>query len=185
MNRAEARGLFPELRDAARLSSGEWCESYNLEEKRSEICVRAGAEVLEPIAVILEDCGYDDRRLMIKAPRLVRAAVTLLAEAREVIAGLRQEVERLSGQAEGERRAAATGHKADFARECAMKCDDTLFRRFLEESHALKAAATMPEIATRVRSILAIRSRSELNTDRDAAARWVSLRAEFDAWRKR
>lgn len=85
------------------------------------------------------------------------------------------EIERLSSKQQA----------PNFAAECAMKCkDDHLFRKFLHECHGADAS-DLERIKTRVRSILGVQSMSELNTDENARKRWLSLRAEFDRWRKR
>ena len=74
----------------------------------------------------------------------------------------------------------------DFAAECAMKCQsDQAFRRFLIERHDLRDAGDVERIKVRVRSILAVHSMGELNTDPAAADRWKALRADFDMWRRR
>ncbi|NVP57890.1 hypothetical protein [Mycoplana rhizolycopersici] len=77
-------------------------------------------------------------------------------------------------------------HQApNFAAECAMKCkDDHLFRKFLHKCHGADAS-DLDRIKTRARSILVVQSMAELNTDENARQRWLSLRAEFDRWRKR
>ncbi|MDX0665998.1 hypothetical protein GOD61_24145 [Sinorhizobium medicae] len=73
----------------------------------------------------------------------------------------------------------------DYAAECAMKCAEPAFKKFLEECHGLARPLTDDRAATKVRSILNIGSRAELNDDPAAAARWQDLRSAFDAWRRR
>lgn len=72
----------------------------------------------------------------------------------------------------------------DFAAEAAMKCDDAAFKVFLKEKHGLERPLTAERAAQKLRTILGITSRSELNKDDAAADRWRSLRASFEAWRK-
>ncbi|WP_433762034.1 hypothetical protein [Brucella anthropi] len=72
----------------------------------------------------------------------------------------------------------------DFAAEAAMKCDDAAFKVFLEEKHGLERPLTADRTAQKLRTILGITSRSELNKDDAAADRWRSLRASFEAWRR-
>jgi hypothetical protein len=55
--------------------------------------------------------------------------------------------------------------------------------QYLIEKHDLTDAGDSLRVESRVRSILAVSSRRELNTDPNAAARWKSLRADYDAWR--
>jgi hypothetical protein len=64
-----------------------------------------------------------------------------------------------------------------------MKCDDPLFKTYLAKRHGADIS-DRERVAARLRSVLAIKSRSELNTDPSAAERWKSLRADFDAWRR-
>ncbi|MDW9588698.1 hypothetical protein GOA80_22020 [Sinorhizobium meliloti] len=73
----------------------------------------------------------------------------------------------------------------DYAAECAMKCAEPAFKVFLEECHGLSKPLTDDRAATKVRSILNIGSRAELNNDPAAAERWQKLRGHFDAWRRR
>ncbi|WP_322883983.1 hypothetical protein U8C35_12190 [Sinorhizobium medicae] len=73
----------------------------------------------------------------------------------------------------------------DYAAECAMKCAEPGFKKFLEECHGLAKPLTDDRAATKVRSILSLRSRSELNDDAAAAARWEDLRNAFNARRRR
>jgi len=65
-----------------------------------------------------------------------------------------------------------------------MKCTDRLFVRYLMDRHGLTDAADDLRVATRLRSILNIQSRAELNSDPDATARWRLLIADYDGWRK-
>ena len=72
----------------------------------------------------------------------------------------------------------------DYAAECAMKCAEPGFMRFLSERHGLDAPLTGERAAQKVRSLLRINSRKELNEGGQAAAGWNALRTEFDAWRR-
>lgn len=78
----------------------------------------------------------------------------------------------------------ATAGDKDFATECAMRCQDARFKVFLEERHGLERPLTDDRVAQRVRSILGVQSRKELNDNGDAAGRWQRLRADFAAWLK-
>ncbi|OWV67891.1 hypothetical protein ATY76_13250 [Rhizobium sp. R339] len=72
-----------------------------------------------------------------------------------------------------------------YSAECAMKCrNDQAFRQYLIERHDLRDTADFERIKTRMHSILNVQSLNELDTDEAAAARWKSLRADFDHWRR-
>ncbi len=63
------------------------------------------------------------------------------------------------------------------------ECGKQDFRRYLMQCHDLADAADDERVNTRVRHILNIRSRAELNTDHQAAARWKRLRRDYYAWK--
>lgn len=69
------------------------------------------------------------------------------------------------------------------AQNCGKWCNDRMFQRFMHEVHGLDHASDPHRMATRIRGMLVIQSRAELDTDEAAAARWHSLRSEFKAWR--
>ena len=110
----------------------------------------------------------------------------IVAHARDDLAWLLAAYDRLVRHyreilAEKERAERARKGK-DFAAECAMLCGQHAFRTFLQDRHGLDTA-DRERIDTRVRSILAIQSRAELNKDESARQRWFSLRAEFTRWK--
>lgn len=72
----------------------------------------------------------------------------------------------------------------DFAAEAAMKCEEPAFKAFLEQRHGLDRPLTTDRVAQKLRTVLCVTSRKELNNDAAAADRWRHLRADFDAWRK-
>lgn len=164
---SEAKALYPEARELAGLISEEWAESYNVEKKRAEVCIRdtLTGEVV-PIAQIMPECSFDDRRLMFAAPRLLRALLLLLETSFDEIRKLKPKDER-----------------KDFAAEVSIKCqNDRAFARYLQECHDLQDASNSERIKSRVRSILAVQSLAELNTDPVAAERWKALRSNFKTW---
>lgn len=74
--------------------------------------------------------------------------------------------------------------RKDYAAEAAMKCGEPAFKRFLMERHGLESPASDERTAQKLRSLLGITSRAELNHDDQAAARWKALRGDFDLWRR-
>ncbi len=139
-----------------------------------EMCMVSGTG--EGFAVVLrlsEDAPVDDREFYLHVADdhfwLLDLYDRLAARHREALA----EIERLRPK------------PANHAAECAMKCrDDHLFQKFLRECHGADVS-DVERIKTRVRNVLAIQSMAELNSDENARKRWLSLRAEFDRWRKR
>ena len=77
-----------------------------------------------------------------------------------------------------------TNKPKDYAAECAMKCADPAFRKFLKEQHGLENS-TDEATATGVRTICEINSRRELNSAPDKAHIWRRLVNDFEAWKRR
>ncbi|MBO9125491.1 MULTISPECIES: hypothetical protein [unclassified Rhizobium] len=181
MNLDLAKSLLPEAKHVASLVSEEWAESYDVENMRAEIVVRdtVTGEVV-PIAIINRNCGFDDRQLLFKAPLFLRALLTLLGASFA-------EIKRLQSQQDpqGSERSPTNGQKRDknYAAECAMRCGDQLFRRFLAEKKGVSDISDDDRVAVAIRRILRVDKRSELNTDAGARNRWLDLRAEFDVWK--
>jgi hypothetical protein len=157
--------------DAIRTRHGEASTSWTLsvDGRRAEHLYAQLLPNMPParLVTLTEDCGYQDRDFLLSAHSDIQFLLRLLADAFRTIRSLKETPET---------------KKADFAAECAMKCDDPVFRRYLFECHQVDTQ-DRERIAIRVRSMLAISSRSELNSNPEAAARWKSLRAEFEAWR--
>lgn len=111
--------------------------------------------------------------------------IDFLVNAPDTVAFLLRLVDRAIARARHETpRQQYRSKRKDFAAEAAMKCDDAAFKVFLEEKHGLERPLTADRAAQKLRTILGITSRSELNKDDAAADRWRSLRASFEAWRK-
>lgn len=72
----------------------------------------------------------------------------------------------------------------NFAAEAAIKCGEAAFKRFLMERHGLDSPATDERAAQKLRSLLGVTSRRELNSDAKAAARWKAVRGEFENWKR-
>lgn len=139
-----------------------------------EMCMVSGTgEGFAVVVRITEEAPVDDREFYLHVADdlfwLLDLYNRLAASHREALA----EIERLRPK------------PPNFAAECAMKCKDHhLFQKFLRQCHGADVS-DVERIKTRVRNILAIQSMTELNADENARKRWLSLRAEFDRWRKR
>ncbi len=78
----------------------------------------------------------------------------------------------------------------NYAIQCNVYCSYAWFRKFLVAKHGLYVPKYMDEklkadmTAVKVRGILKITSRRQLNTNKDAALRWKYLRLDAWAWRK-
>ncbi|WP_412549971.1 hypothetical protein [Sinorhizobium meliloti] len=163
------------IRNRIELAARDW----GIHSDGGKLCLTAGTgEGNFLVATISDEAPIGESELVLSAP----GDLIWLLETYDALAGrfraLRAELRRHAPQQQ--RR-----EPKDYAAECAMKCAEPAFKVFLEECHGLAKPLTDDRAATKVRSILNIRSRSELNDDAAAAARWQELRNAFDAWRRR
>lgn len=122
-----------------------------------------------PVLQLTQECGYQDRDFILHAHSDIGFLLGLLQRAGQAVRDLKKELQKKE-------------QTPNFAAECAMKCDEFAFRQFLSEQKGIDPADG-ERVISAVRELLQIKSRSELNTNPEAAARWKSLRAEYDAWR--
>lgn len=151
------------------LSGQKWYRSSD--ERGQFVEARTGMGELNEIARFHPGALPEEIDFVVGAPEMVAFLLRLVDRA---IAKARRDAPHQQNQS----------RRKDFAAEAAMKCDDAAFKVFLEEKHGLERPLTTERVAQRLRTILGITSRSELNKDDTAADRWRSLRASFEAWRK-
>lgn len=72
----------------------------------------------------------------------------------------------------------------NYAAEAGMRCSEPAFLVFLEQVHGLERPLTPERAAQKLRSILGVTSRKNLNTDAQAAERWRQLRGDFAHWKR-
>ncbi|UXS00799.1 hypothetical protein [Agrobacterium tumefaciens] len=175
MNIDEAKRTYRELRDLIPLVSDQWERTYNAQTSQAEICQRDHMTgEISPIVIIRPECPYHDGQLVEKSLIYIRAMVMLIEAATA-------KIRRLEAQ---QQPPAQREKKKDHAAECAMLCGKQDFRRYLIQNHALAEASDDERVKTRVRNILNIKSRAELNTDLAATARWKKLRGDFTRWKE-
>ncbi|TPM41559.1 hypothetical protein [Mesorhizobium sp. B2-3-4] len=122
----------------------------------------------------------DEISFLCDAPDTVRFLRRLLKEAFDRIRDLRGEPTRRNPAAEPPE----ASKPKDFAAECAMKCQEPAFKVFLEEQHGLERPLTDERVAQRVRSLLGVTSRKELNEGGRPGDAWKALRTDFATWLK-
>lgn len=155
----------------AAIAPGDWSRVYD-----AEGCfVEARGPMGELMTVCRFDAGAteDEIAFICDAPDNMRLLVGLVDRAIAAIARLRQP----------EPPREPDGGK-DYAAECAMKCAEPGFRVFLEEKHGLERPLTDERVAQKVRGLLGVTSRRELNDGGRAAEAWKALRGEYETWRR-
>ena len=131
---------------------------------------------LNRVATFHPGATPDEIEMVVGAPRMAAFMLDLVDRA---IVAVRQAAPRQDTARQGHQR-----KRRDFAAEASMKCDDAVFKAFLEEQHGLERPLTSDRAAQRLRSILKIQSRKELNENSAAAERWQNFRAAFEAWKR-
>lgn len=129
---------------------------------------------LSPVVTVTEECNWQDEEFLLHAHADIGFLLRIYSHL----------VDRLTAKT----RALASYEERpekNYAAECAIKCSEPVFKKFLEERHGLERPLTDSRAATKVRSLLNIGSRKQLNEDPAAAERWCDLRGDFDAWRRR
>lgn len=140
--------------------------------------VEARGEMGERSAIARFDAAAseDEIALICEAPDHIGFLLGLLDRA---IARLRPPPARPDSRGE-----AMAENAKNFAAECAIKCGEPAFRVFLEDRHGLERPLTDERVAQKVRGLLGVVSRRDLNDSERAAEAWRRLRGEYDAWRR-
>ncbi|RWF66901.1 MAG: hypothetical protein EOS47_04565 [Mesorhizobium sp.] len=161
----------------ASIAPAQWSRAQD--ESGPLIEARADFGEIVVLARFSEQATVDEVAFAAEAPDTVKFLLRLLDDAIRTIRSLRQPVE--GNPAAGP---PAAHDPKNFAAECAMKCQEPAFKVFLEEQHGLDRPLTDERVAQKVRSILGVTSRKELNDGGKASEAWKALRASFAAWLK-
>jgi hypothetical protein len=116
----------------------------------------------------------DERDLMCGALGNLLLFLRLFDRAATTVRDLRGKLER--GQAQA--------NKKNYSAQAAMLLSDRAFQRFLEGKGAGGPVRDNGAADTRLKSLLAISSKSQINTVERARAAFLALRGEFDAWKR-
>ncbi len=158
----------------AAIQPGQWQRAADDEGEFVEARTEHGE--LLPIARFHAGATFDEMMFICAAPDMVAFLLNLVDRA----------IDRARAQKAASPPVQRVGQGAppDFAAEATMKCDEPAFRTFLAEKHGLEHPLTKDRAVVKLRSILGITSRRELNENGQAAKRWKALRGDFYAWRK-
>ncbi len=179
MTRDEERELLANIRVTAEALPAEYSLGADAKEGLCLFGPATDGDGHETYVRFEAGCPFLQQQAFLHLPRNLRFLLGLLDRASASVRTLRQRLERYEPPPTPEPK------KKDYAAEVTMKCQTGAFRRFLIECHGLPDTADLERTLTRIRTLLRIESRSELNTDPDAQARWKSLKQEFERWMKR
>lgn len=150
-----------------------WQSFRNFEDGRTEILVEGdtGADA-RPILLLTDEISYADREFVIRAPQMLRAALSAGRYLKDLVKQQEAEISRLKGEPDPDAK------KFSPARQCGMYCGRADFQAWLRDIHGADIADAQ-RIATHVRNMLMVKTRAELDTNEEAAARWQSLLKSF------
>lgn len=163
----DARRLLAIRQSLDQIAPGDWTRVHG--EDGAFIEARAEMGELFVLARFDASASFEEIAFAVDAPENVRFLLRLLDAAF-------REIRKLKGLEPSQ-----VDHK-DYAAECAMKCAEPAFMRFLVDRHGLEAPVDRERAAQKVRSLLRVTSRKALNEGGRAADAWKALRGEFDAW---
>lgn len=167
--RGDARQLAA-IRDAhAAIAPGDWSRACDPDGELIE--ARGPMGELVPVARFHASATMAEMQFMVDAPRHVGFLLDL--------------VDRAISRLRPAEPAPDPGKAKDYAAEAAIKCGEPAFKAWLRDCHGLEPPLSDERCAQKLRSLLGVTSRAELNDDAAAAERWRRLRDEFQVWRRR
>jgi hypothetical protein len=160
----------------AGIAPGEWTRVHDAEGCFVEAKTPRG--MLLPIARLDPGASEDEIAFIVDAPSTVRFLLKLVDRAID-------HVRKAQPDPPGNRPAGPVADmRKNYAAEASMKCSEPQFLTFLEQQHGLARPLTQARAIQKLRSLLGIDSRKELNMDDQAAARWKAMRGDFENWKR-
>lgn len=126
------------------------------------------------VCTLHADALPDERDLICGAPETLVFFLGLLDRASNAVRDLRKEVEALQ----------AAAVKKTLSQDAGMLLCDRAFQRFLEIKGAGGPVRDKGQADTRLKSILAISSKKEIDNDPRAQAAFLHFRKDFYAWKR-
>jgi hypothetical protein len=175
----EEKMLLQKAAELEPLMSAGWQSFRNFEDGRTEIMVIGDAGLdARPILLLTEDISYSDREFVIRAPQMLKAALSALRYVKDLAKRQDEEIRSLKGDpVPGKTKSKPVSQWCD---DC---CRSSQFQHFLRDMHGADIS-DLERIRSRVRTMLNVKSRSELDASPEAAKRWKNLWADFQAWQK-
>lgn len=165
-----------------------WISFYNSTSGQNEIFDAADrGPDRAPILLIMPEASHGDRKLAVRVPQLVRALLALCRFRKARIGHLEAELRRMNGEPEPDPN--PQDHNEERQKQkskaqwCAITCGARSFKEWLSQVHQVDTSDRIRTEA-RVRTMLRIQSRTELDTDNQAGERWVAMWKDFKTWEK-
>ena len=157
---------------ADRMAGDEW--AFDNHGREFHLWTRRSTGEQEHICTI-HAAALDDER------ELICGALTRMLMFLRMFSRAAQAVRALKGQL---RQRESEARKSDYTTQAAMLLNDRRFQRFLETKGAGGPVRDAGAADTRLKSILRLESKKQLNGEEWAREAWKRLMGEFDAWRR-
>lgn len=174
---AEASRLAAIRRRVAALDGARWMLAADRDATVLDAHGRDGSIVV--IARFERLAGPEEMEIAAAAPDDLRFLLDLVDRA------IRHASRATGAPAGRDVRAGRSAGLPDHTTEAAMLCSDPAFKRFLMDRHGLESPASDERTAQRLRSLIGVTSRKEINQSDAARQRWVALRDAFRQWKGR
>ncbi len=151
-----------------------WTKFYDTEKHRWQVFIDGDTgPMARPLALVTEDAGWADKEFLTQGAQMLAALVTAGRRQKWIIQQLEAEIRRLNGEPD------PNAKKFSHARQCAWFCTKPDFQQWLRDVHGADIS-DLRRVETRVRSMLRVESRAELDTNPEAASRWQKMRKDFE-----
>lgn len=165
------KAKLEQLAEIARRMEGDW---WGMEADGETIKLVARRSTGEDVTLghFSTDALPDEIELICGAFDLLLLLMRTRARAREEFRELRRQL----GQEEKRLR------EGDFAANAAMHCGERPFQRFLEEASQCGPVRDKLAADTRLKGLLNITSKKQINEDAAAQGRWIAFRGRYEHW---
>lgn len=164
---AQAKELVPQIAPS-------WTKFYDTEKHRWQIFIEGDTgPMARPLALVTEEAGWADKEFLTKGAQMLSALVAAGRRQKWIIEQQDAEIRRLRGEPD------PSAKKFSPARQCAIYCSKPEFQQWLRDIHGADISDRQ-RVETRVRSMLMVESRAELDENHEAASRWQKMRKDFE-----
>ncbi|TCR01083.1 hypothetical protein [Neorhizobium sp. JUb45] len=173
IDREKEKRKLDKLRQIADRMAGDAWSIWSDEDGMHVVTVRATGEEVR-ILTLHPEATCDEQDLVAGALDHLFLFLGFFGRAAERVRELREQVANLAGRKKAE----------NFGFMAKSLCEKIPFWRFLEGKAGGSAIASERAADTRMKFLLNIESKGQLNDDLEARARFLKLRADYYAWKK-
>jgi hypothetical protein len=171
--RVREKAAIDRLRGISEMQKGDdWTIEASGNSVRVIVCRATGEDAL--ICAIHADALDSERELICGAFDNLSFFLRLFDRAAGAVRELKRQIDRQDVKAQ----------EKNYSAQAAMLLSDRSFQRFLEIKGAGGPVRDKASADTRLKSLLAISSKRQINADERACRAFLALRADFEAWKR-